>query len=193
MSQSHPNDDKHRSAAAAEPAADNAAGTEPQSEAPADDLQARLAAAEAKAEENWNAYLRASAELENVRRRAEREIANAQRYALEKPFADLLAAVDSLELGLKSAEDEAAGKEAVIEGMRLTLKQLMQVLERHGLQRLDPQGEAFNPERHEAVSMVESAEVPPQHVLSVMQAGYLLNDRLLRPAMVVVARAPRED
>lgn len=164
--------------------------------APADaekpSLEQQLEAALAKAEENRDAYLRASAELDNVRRRAEREVANAQRFALEKPMSDLLGAIDSLELGLKSAEDEAAGKDAVLEGMRLTLKQLVQALERHGLSRLEPAGEAFDPERHEAVSMVESADVPPQHVHSVMQAGYLLNERLLRPAMVIVARAPSD-
>lgn len=176
-------------AASPSTAADSEA-VNPEPAADGGDLAAELEAARAKADENWNAYLRASAELENVRRRAERDVANAQRYALEKPISDLLGAIDSLELGLKSAEDESAGREAVIEGMRLTLKQLVQALERHGLSRVDPAGEAFDPEQHEAVSMVESDQVPPQHVLDVMQPGYRLNERLLRPAMVIVAKAP---
>lgn len=159
---------------------------------PGDDvesLRARLAEAEAKAAENWDKALRATAELENVRRRVERESATAQKYALERVLGELVTVLDSLELGLKAvaAEDDETRKH--LEGLQLTRKQFWSTLERHGVSAIDPQGQPFNPELHEAVSMLESAEMAPNHVLSVMQKGYKLHDRLLRPAMVVVAKA----
>lgn len=144
----------------------------------------------AKAAENWDKALRATAELENVRRRVEREAATASKYALERILGELIAVNESFELGLKAV---AGGSEDVrkhAEGLALAHKQLWTVLERHGVTQLDPQGQPFNPEWHEAVSMVPSADVAPNHVLSVMQKGYRLHDRLLRPAMVVVAKAP---
>ena len=97
--------------------------------------------------------------------------------------------LDSLELGLKSAPTEAGEATAVVEGLQLTHKQLLQALDKHGVKPLDPQGKAFNPEQHEAVTMVPSDQVAPNHVLEVLQKGYVLNERLLRPAMVVVAQA----
>lgn len=187
-------EDKH-SHASAEPAAEDQQPSQEsaeQSEASAtvDILQNKLAEAEAKAQENWEKLLRANAELENVRRRAERDVANAQKFASERVVGDLLGVVDSLELGLKSAEDEQTAKQALVEGMQLTHKQLTQVLERQGVTAVDPQGQPFNPEQHEAVSMIESDQVKPNHVLTVMQKAYLLHERVLRPAMVVVAKAP---
>jgi molecular chaperone GrpE len=154
------------------------------------DLQARLEAAERKAAENWDLYLRATAELENVRRRVERETATLQKYALERILGELIAVNDSLELALKAVDNESAETRAHLEGLQLTHKQLWATLERYGVSAMDPKGQPFNPEFHEAVSMLESAEVQPNHVLTVMQKGYKLHDRLLRPAMVVVARAP---
>lgn len=158
--------------------------------APADDLQARLEAAEAKAAENWDKALRATAELENVRRRVERESATLQKYALERILGDLISVADSLDMALKAVASESAETRAHLEGLTLTHKQLWSTLERYGVSLVDPQGQPFNPDFHEAVSMVESADVAPNHVLSVMQKGYRLHERLLRPAMVVVAKTP---
>jgi molecular chaperone GrpE len=160
---------------------------EPLSETEA--LRARLQEAEQQAAENWDRFLRASAELENVRRRVEREAAGLQKYALERVLGELITVNESFELGLKAAR-ENPDSAAVIEGMELIHRQFWAALERQGVSLVDPAGEPFNPELHEAVSMVESAEVSPNHVVSVMQKGYRLHDRLLRPAMVVVAKAP---
>lgn len=154
---------------------------------------AALEAAEAKAKEHWEAYLRASAELENVRRRAERDVANAHKFGLEKFASELLGVRDSLELGLASSRAESATVETVREGMELTLKQLSTVMDKFGIKQVDPTGLPFNPEQHEAVAMVE-ADADPNTVVNVMQRGYLLNDRLLRAAMVTVARPqPKTD
>jgi molecular chaperone GrpE len=170
--------------------------SEPDNEAPAvspadevEALKAALAESEAKAAENWDKALRATAELENVRRRVERESAALQKYALEKILTDLVTVNDSLELALKAVAGETEETRKHLEGIGLTHKQLWQALERYGVSQVDPQGQPFNPELHEAVSMVESAEIGPGHVVSVMQKGYRLHDRLLRPAMVVVSKA----
>jgi molecular chaperone GrpE len=152
-------------------------------------LRQQLASAEAKAAENWDKALRATAELENVRRRVERESAQAQKYALERILGELIGVNDSLELALKAVARETAETRKHLEGLELTHKQLWQTLERYGVSQVDPQGQPFNPEFHEAVSTLESAEMAPNHVLSVMQKGYKLHERLLRPAMVVVSRA----
>jgi molecular chaperone GrpE len=155
----------------------------------AETLRAQLAAAEAKAAENWDKALRAAAELENVRRRMERESAQLQKYALERILGELIGVNDSLELALKAVAGENEETRKHLEGVALTHKQFWQTLERYGVSAVDPLGQPFNPELHEAVSTLESAEVAPNHVLSVMQKGYKLHDRLLRPAMVVVSRA----
>jgi molecular chaperone GrpE len=160
--------------------------------APADEteaLRAQLAEAEAKAAENWDKALRATAELENVRRRVERESAQLQKYALERILGELIPVADSLDLALKAVAAESDETRAHLEGISLTHKQLWSALERYGVSVVDPVGQPFNPDLHEAVSMVESAEIGPNHVVSVMQKGYKLHDRLLRPAMVVVSRA----
>ena len=159
--------------------------------APADDaesLKGRLAEAEAKAAENWDKALRATAELENVRRRVERESAQLQKYSLERILGELIQVADSLDLALKAVASESAETRTHLDGIALTHKQLWATLERYGVSLVDPAGEPFNPDLHEAVSMVESAEVAPNHVVSVMQKGYKLHDRLLRPAMVVVSK-----
>ncbi len=161
--------------------------------APADEVEAlkgQLAEAEAKAAGNWDKALRAAAELENVRRRVERESAQIQKYSLERILGELIQVADSLDLALKAVAAESAETRTHLEGLSLTHKQLWATLERYGVSLVDPAGAPFNPELHEAVTMVESAEVPANHVVSVMQKGYKLHDRLLRPAMVVVARAP---
>ena len=168
--------------------------TETQSAVPPEDeieaLKVQLAAAEQKAAENWDKALRATAELDNVRRRVERESATLQKYALERILGELIAVNDSLELGLKAVADEDEETRKHLEGLQLTHKQFWATLERHGVSVIDPRGQPFNPELHEAVSMLESAELAPNHVLSVMQKGYRLHERLLRPAMVVVSKGP---
>ncbi|WP_420427012.1 nucleotide exchange factor GrpE [Algiphilus sp.] len=147
-----------------------------------------LAQARAAADEYREQLLRVRAEAENQRKRMERENANAVKYAAEKVFRDLLSVADSLDLGLKSAR-ESEGGSAVVEGIELTQKQLHDTLTRHGVTVLEPTGEAFDPSVHEAVSMVPSADVAPNHVLEVVQKGYCLHERVLRPARVVVASA----
>lgn len=157
---------------------------------PLDALRAQINDAETRAAAAKEAQLRAIADLENTRRRLERDAASSLKYATEKLLNELLAVADSFELGLKAAETADASAKAMGEGMQLTYRQLMSVLEKHGVRQIDPSGQPFNPDFHQAMTMVPSADVPANHVLSVMQKGYSLHDRLLRPAMVVVARAP---
>ena len=147
-----------------------------------------LAALQAKADEHWNLYLRAAAELENVRKRASRDVENARKFALERFARDLLEVCDSLEMG--SAAGAEAGAEALLAGSQATLKQLVSTLQQFGVAELDPLGEPFDPELHEAMTTQPSADAEPGSVLTVFQKGYTLNGRLLRPARVVVAQAP---
>ena len=143
-----------------------------------------LAAAQAKADENWERYVRAAAELDNVRKRASRDVENAHKYALERFGKELLAVKDTLEMGL-AVED--ASVESLLEGSNATLKLLATTLERFGIVEVDPAGEPFDPELHEAISMQPSDNVEPGSVVTVVHKGYTLNGRLLRPAMVIVA------
>ncbi len=167
--------------AAAEP---EAANSDPQTIA--NDLQAKV-------DENLDKYMRAAAELENVRKRALREVESARKFALEKFTIDLLAVRDSLEMGL-SAADQSDVK-ALRDGSEATLKLLATTMERFGVVELDPEGEPFDPELHEAITMQPSEDLEPGTVLTVFQKGYALNGRLLRPARVVVAQeaAPKPD
>ncbi len=155
-------------------------------DAPQEDMQKQLTEALEKAEKHWELYVRAQAELENARRRAEKDVENAHKFALEKFAMELLGVKDSLELGL-GAEDADADK--LKEGSALTLKMLTQAMEKFKIQVVDPVGEAFDPNLHQAMTTQESAEHAPNTVIAVMQKGYMLNDRLLRPAMVIVAKA----
>ena len=155
---------------------------------PVAELQQQLQAAEAKAEENRELYLRTAAELDNVRKRAERDATAARKYGVERLATELLAVRDSLELGLAASADENAEIKAVVEGMELTLKLLGDVMERYGVTPVDPKGEPFNPDFHEAMTAQESTEHVPNTVIQVLQKGYCLQDRLLRPALVVVAK-----
>ena len=175
------------------PAGDAVPDSSPSSIDPAElvvQLQARLNEAEAKAAASRDAHLRALADLDNVRKRAQREIDNAGKFGSEKLLGELLGLADSLDLGLAAAAKPDAQIASLVEGMQITQKQLASVLTKHGVAVVDPQGQPFNPDLHEAVTMVPSADVPPNHVLNVMQKGYKLHERLLRPAMVVVAKAP---
>jgi molecular chaperone GrpE len=152
------------------------------------DIEAALAEQQSRADENWDKYTRAVAELDNVRKRAGREVEKAHKFALERFSGELLAVKDSLELGL--AAGEVADVESLKAGSEATLKLLGSVFEQFGVTEVDPEGEPFNPELHEAVAMQPSADLEPGSVLSVFQKGYTLNGRLLRPARVVVATDP---
>ncbi len=155
-------------------------------------LRRQLEAAEKKAEDNWDKLLRSQAELENLRKRMERELQNVQKYAIEKFAKELLTVVDSLELGLQAAL-ETDNVEKIREGVELTLKQLLTVLERFDIRPVDPLGEKFDPEYHQAMATEEVKGVEPDTVVKVFQKGYLLHDRLIRPALVVVAKKPAEE
>lgn len=149
-------------------------------------LEEKLTLAEKQAHENWEKSVRALAEVDNIRRRAERDVANAHRFGLEKFSESLLPVVDSLEQALQLA-DKAADVN-MREGLELTMKQFLSVLEKFDVQQLDPVGTAFNPHEHEAMAMQASADVEPNTVLVVFQKGYKLNDRVIRPARVIVAQ-----
>lgn len=146
-----------------------------------------LAALQATADEHWDKYLRAAAELDNVRKRAARDVDNARKFAIERFATDLLAVCDSLEMALAS---EAASVESLREGSEATLKQLAAVMQRFGVEEVNPEGEPFDPALHEAMTMQPSADLEPGSVITVFQKGYALNGRLLRPARVVVASEP---
>ena len=150
-----------------------------------------IEALQAQVEENWNKYVRAAAELDNVRKRAARDVDNARKFAIERFSGDLLAVRDSLEMGLMSADN--ADAEQLRTGSEATLKLFATTMERFGISELDPQGEPFDPEFHEAMTMQPSADVEPGSVLTVFQKGYTINGRLLRPARVVVASEPAEE
>ncbi len=153
-----------------------------------EELQLLLEDARNKADDHWNRVLRLQAELENLRKRSQRELENAHKYALEKFVQELLPVKDSLEMGLAAADESSESAAKLREGMELTLKMLQTVLEKFGVKEIDPLGQPFDPELHQAMSMVESQDAEPNTVVTVMQKGYLLNDRLVRPAMVVVAK-----
>jgi molecular chaperone GrpE len=155
--------------------------------APDASLEAALAAAQRKAEEHKNDLLRTLAELDNVRKRAQRDLENAQKFALERFLGELLPVQDSLELGLAAAT-QASDIQTVREGMELTLKLLTELLQKNGVEFVNPIGEKFNPERHQAMSMQETPGAESGTVMMVLQKGCLLNERLIRPAMVIVAR-----
>jgi molecular chaperone GrpE len=150
------------------------------------DLQAALQAAEARALESRDMYMRALAEMENIRKRASRDVEQAHKYAVDKFANDLVAVKDSLELGLLAAGDP----QTLRAGTEATLKLLAKAFEKNGLTEIDPLGEPFNPELHEAMAVQPSAEHVPDTVTQVVQKGYQLNGRLLRPARVLVAKAP---
>ena len=162
--------------------------TDSETTASDENLQQHLAEAEAKAKEHWDQLLRVKAEQENLRRRHEREVQNAHKYALERFAQDLLPVIDSLEMGAEAAASDGATLEKVREGTELTLKMLLSTMEKFGIQAVHPEGEPFNPEYHQAMSMLESPEHAANTVMNVMQKGYTLNERLIRPAMVVVSK-----
>jgi molecular chaperone GrpE len=151
-------------------------------------LQIQIAEAQAKAAEHWDRLLRLQAEMENQRKRAQNDVAKARKFALESIVGDLLPVKDSLELGLAAAHAADADPKSIIEGVDLTVKMLSQVFEKNNILEVNPVDEKFNPEFHQAMSMQEVEGVAANTVTGVMQKGYTLNDRLVRPALVMVAK-----
>ncbi|MES9946013.1 nucleotide exchange factor GrpE [Candidatus Thiodiazotropha sp. CDECU1] len=177
-------------AAEIEPAGENEVADEADSsQEDQQELTKLLEDARAKADDHWDQLMRTRAELENLRKRNQRDLENAHKFALEKFSMDLLQVWDSLELGHQAALDEQVDVDRLREGTELTLKLLVDVMHKHGVDQVDPDGEPFNPEFHQAMSMQERDDVAPNTVVAVMQKGYLLNSRLLRPAMVMVSKA----
>ena len=152
-------------------------------------LQRALADAEERARSHWEQYLRAVADLDNVRKRAQRDIEAANRYGLEKFAAELLPVRDSLELAVQSADQAEFDARSLKQGQQATLQLLAKALERLGVTPIKPVGEPFDPSRHEAMLAQESATASPGTVLQVVQTGYELNGRVIRPARVIVAKA----
>ncbi|MEM7027859.1 MAG: nucleotide exchange factor GrpE [Pseudomonadota bacterium] len=152
-----------------------------------ENLRSLLEKEQEQAQAHLDTALRAQAEMENLRKRTTRDIENAHKYALDKFVNELLPVVDSLELGISAAVENEHGKE-MLEGMELTLKMLSAALEKFGVKHIQPEGEKFNPEFHEAVSMQPVEGKESGTVISVMQKGYELNGRLVRAAMVMVAK-----
>jgi len=155
------------------------------------ELQQQLEAAEARAAESLDQLLRTKAEMENLRRRTQRDLENAHKFALEKFALELLSVKDSLELGLQAASQEGADVEKLREGTEMTSNMLSNVFEKFDLVEVNPLNQPFDAELHQAMTMQENPEVEPNTVMAVMQKGYTLNERLLRPAMVVVSKAAK--
>ena len=160
----------------------------PELESPTrDELMQQLQDAEAKAEASRDQALRIQAELENTRRRAKLDVEGAHKFALEKFVNELLPVKDSLEMGEAASRAEGADLDKVREGIELTLKMMGDVMGKFGVVEVNPVGEKFNPDLHQAMSMQDVADAEPNTVINVFQKGYVLNERLVRPAMVVVA------
>lgn len=154
------------------------------------ELHALLEDARTKADEHWNQCLRLQAEIDNLRKRHQRDLENAHKFALDRFAAELLPVKDSLEMGIAAAEGGTIDPVKLKEGSELTLKMLASAMEKFGIVEVNPQGERFDPQFHEAMSLQERADVEANTVVTVVQKGYLLNDRLIRPAMVIVSRLP---
>ena len=167
------------------PPVDEAPPLEPSPE----EMQLLLEDERAKADEHWNQLVRARAELDNLRKRHARELENAHKFALERFVGELLQVRDSMELGLSAAGAEGADVDALREGTELTLKLLTDVMEKFDVVQINPEGEPFNHDYHQAMSMQPRSDVPPNTVVAVVQKGYTLNGRLVRPAMVMVSQA----
>ena len=166
-----------------EPIAEEAAGPS---------LEEELAASRDEAKKNWDLYLRERADLENFRKRAQRDKEDLARFANEKFLREILPVLDNLERALEHARQDQGGGEGLLEGVEMTLNQFHRILEKFGATPFESVGTVFDPSRHEAIGHLESKEHAPNTVSQELQKGYLLNERLLRPAMVMVAKAPAE-
>jgi molecular chaperone GrpE len=165
------------------------AGAELDSAASPEQLREQLEQSQVELAEAKEQALRAVADAQNARRRAEKDVTNARRYALEKFVQELLPVIDNLERAMESAQPEELADSTMRQGIELTLKSFFDVLKRFNVEPVEPVAEPFDPQLHEAISMVKNAEVEPNTVLNVVQKGYTLNGRLVRPAMVVVSSA----
>lgn len=154
------------------------------------ELEAQLEAAQQASLEERERAVRAVAEMENLRRRAAQDVEKAHKFALEKFAAELLPVLDNLERAIELADKENDTLKPMIEGVELTLKSMQSGVAKFGLAALDPQNQPFDPNAHQAMSMIENAELAPNTVIAVMQKGYELNGRVIRPAMVMVSKAP---
>ena len=164
--------------------------------AAAAELREELDAALAQAASNKEAELRAHAEMQNIRRRAERDVENAHKFALDKMTAELLTVVDNLERALQAAGAADESSKTLREGVEMTLSSFIATLSKFNIEQIDPEGEPFDPQQHQAMSMIENADVEPNTVVAVLQKGYSLHGRLVRPAMVMVSKAvsaPKND
>ncbi|MCZ6883478.1 MAG: nucleotide exchange factor GrpE [Gammaproteobacteria bacterium] len=164
------------------------AAAESETENGEESVEQQLDRAQSTIKDYWDQIMRLKAEIENNQKRAARDIENAHKFVLRNFAESLLPIVDSMEMGQQVAKAENANLETIVEGAQMTMDMFIQVLEKHGLQQLDPVGEKFDPEQHQAISMIEAEDAESNTVVSVMQKGFLLNDRLVRPAMVVVAK-----
>jgi molecular chaperone GrpE len=151
-------------------------------------LEAALLTSEAKVQEQQDSVLRAKAEVENMRRRTEGEIDKARKYALNKFAEELLPVIDNLERAIQAADTDNEVTKPLLEGVELTHKTFVDTVSKFGLKEINPEGETFNPEMHQAMSIQESSDHEPNTVMFVMQKGYELNGRVIRPAMVMVAK-----
>lgn len=161
-------------------------------EAIIEELKKELAATEQKAQESWDKAVRTLAEMENLKKRTQKELEDAHKYALSSFAKELLPVLDSLELGLQAATGDSEEVKKFREGNELTIKQFDTVFAKFNVMTVDPMGQPFNAEQHQAVLMQEVEGVGTNTVVNVFQKGYMLNGRLLRPAMVVVAKGPEK-
>lgn len=157
------------------------------------ELELALAAAQATVADQKDSVIRAKAEVDNVRRRSAQDVEKARKFALEKFAGELLPVVDNLERAIDAVDKEDEAQKAMLEGVELTLQSFLSTLEKFDVKAVDPKDQPFNPELHQAMSMQEVPGVAPNTVIAVMQKGYELNGRLIRPAMVMVSKAPSVD
>lgn len=172
--------------------ADMAADAGAQNDQSVDALLAQIEQLKDELAQTKEQVLRAHADAQNARRRAEQDVEKAHKFGLERFVNDMLPVADNLERSVEAAKSETADMNAVVEGVELTLKSLLDGLGRHKVERVDPLGEPFDPQLHQAMSTMEQADVQPNTVVNVFQCGYTLHGRLVRPAMVVVSKAPAE-
>ncbi|HKH20577.1 MAG TPA: nucleotide exchange factor GrpE [Gammaproteobacteria bacterium] len=165
------------------------ANGEPEQRTDVTALQAELEAARARADDYWNKLVRTQAEMENLRKRSARELEQAHRYAVERFATELLAVKDSLEMGVDAASNEIES-EKLREGTELTLRMLVRAMEKFNIVEINPQDQPFDPARHQAMTTQENSQLPPNTVVAVLQKGYAIGERLLRPAMVIVSKGP---
>ena len=163
-----------------------------QTDNPESDINDQIKALQIENSHLKDSMLRAQAEIQNVRQRAQKDVEKARKYGLEKFINELLPVADNLERALDSVDKDNNIQKSVVEGVELTLKSLQDTLEKFGVEPIDPQGEPFDPQRHQAMSMTPNPDVEPNTVLDVFQKGYALHGRLVRPAMVVVSSSARD-